>query len=147
MMYRRMILPRIAVAAVLGIALAALSAGCGVAYQAGTMYRAHSMKDSLRAGESSLAIHKRWGEPDIRHDTGADTEIWSYAERANTNDVAAAIFYSSAKEGDRGKFLDLRFVDGKLQSWVETEHTMPAKQSTGLSYSLPIGTASPVTHY
>lgn len=146
-MYKRVRLRRLAVAAVLGIALAVGSAGCGVAYQAGTIYRAHSMKNSLKVGESSLAVHKQWGEPDIRRDIGGDSEVWSYAARANTNDVAAALFYSSAKEGDKGKFLDLKFVDGKLKSWKEAEHTMPSKQSTGLSYSLPLGTASPVTHY
>jgi hypothetical protein len=138
---------RLAVAGAIAMAVALVTTGCGVAYQVGTKYRAHSMKDSLKVGESSLAIHKEWGEPDIRTNIGTDGQVWSYAERANANDVAATIFYTSAKEGDRGKFLDLKFVDGKLESWADAEHTMPSKQGTGFSYGLPVNTSSGISHY
>ncbi len=137
----------LAIAGTMAMAVALVTTGCGVAYQVGTNYRSRSMKDSLKAGESSLAVHKEWGEPDIRTNAGTDTEVWSYAERANTNDVAATLFYTSAKEGDRGKFLDLKFVDGKLESWADAEHTMPPKQGTGISYGLGVGSSSGISHY
>src|SRR5271163_2115808 len=78
--------------------------GCGVAYQAGTEVRAKHMQDSLKAGETMPQVGHAYGEPDIRTDVSADTEIWSYAKRANSNDLAASLFYTAAKEGDKGDF-------------------------------------------
>ena len=122
-------------------------AGCGMAYQAGTELRASHMHDSLKAGESITDVRDRFGEPDIRTDEG-DTEIWSYASRANSNDIAATLFYTSAKSGDNGHFVDLKFVDGKLVSWGDAEHTMPAKRTTGVNYGFTAGrSAQPVTHF
>ena len=67
---------------------------------------------------------------------------------AKNKDIAATIFYTSTKSGDEGKFLDLKFLDGKLVSWAENEHTMPAKQGAGFSYGFgPGGAVSPVQHY
>jgi len=122
--------------------------GCGLAYQAGSKVKTGHMKEELRPGESSLAVHQQWGEPDIRTDKGNDVEIWSYAERANSKDLAATVFYTSVKQGDEGKFLDLKFIDGKLVSWQEADRTMPAKRGTGFNWGLgPGGTATAVQHY
>lgn len=123
-------------------------AGCGVAYQAGTEIKTNHMRDSLKPGESMPEVRERFGEPDIRTDTDSGAEIWSYASRANTNDVAATLFYTSTKSGDNGHFLDLKFVDGKLVSWSDADHTMPAKRSTGINYGFTAGPANqPVTHF
>lgn len=125
-----------------------LICGCGLAYQAGSRIKTSHMKDQLKPGETAIQVHKDWGEPDLRKDTGENTELWSYARRANSNDLAATIFYTSTKSGDEGKFLDLKFVNGKLVSWAEAEHTMPAKQGAGFSYGFgPGGAVSPVQHY
>jgi hypothetical protein len=122
-------------------------AGCGVAYQAGTQLRASHMRDSLKAGESMTEVRDRFGEPDIRTEEG-NAQVWSYASRANSNDIAATLFYTSAKEGDNGHFVDLKFVDGKLVSWSDAEHTMPAKRSTGVNYGFTAGPGSrPVMHF
>ena len=122
--------------------------GCGLAYQAGSRIKTSHMKDQLKPGETVLEIHKAWGEPDLRKDLGANTELWSYARRPNSNDLAATIFYTSTKSGDEGKFLDLKFIDGVLVSWSESERTMPAKQGAGFSYGFgPGGAVSPVQHY
>ncbi|HUY18352.1 MAG TPA: hypothetical protein VMV15_03920 [Candidatus Binataceae bacterium] len=122
--------------------------GCGVAYQAGTEIKTSHMRDSLHAGESMHAVRDRFGEPDIRTDTGSDGEVWSYASRANSNDLAATLFYTSAKSGDKGHFLDLKFVNGKLVSWNNADHTMPAKRGTGINYGFTAGPASqPVSHF
>lgn len=131
---------------ILGLSLAL--AGCGVAYQAGTEIRATHMRDSLKPGESMPEVRERFGEPDIRTDTDSGAEVWSYASRANSNDVAATLFYTSAKSGDSGHFLDLKFVDRKLVSWSDADHTMPAKRNTGINYGFTAGPASqPVTHF
>ncbi|HTW89639.1 MAG TPA: hypothetical protein VMD75_16700 [Candidatus Binataceae bacterium] len=134
--------------AILIVGLSVVLAGCGVAYQAGTEIRANHMRDSLKAGESMPEVRERFGEPDIRTDTDSGAEIWSYASRANSNDVAATLFYTSAKSGDNGHFVDLKFVNGKLVSWSDAEHTMPAKRNTGINYGFTAGPASqPVTHF
>jgi hypothetical protein len=122
--------------------------GCGLAYQAGSKIKTSRMKDQLKPGETTVQVHLDWGEPDLRKDLGKNGQLWSYASRANNKDIAATLFYTSAKSGDEGKFLDLKFLDGKLVSWAETEHTMPAKQGAGFSYGLgPGGAVSPVQHY
>src|SRR5229473_3516957 len=117
-----------------GIALTAIAisagAGCGIFYQAGREARTIHMRGALKAGETPLQVHNDWGEPEMRS-SASEAEIWSYAERANTNDIAATLFYTSAKPGDEGKFLDLKFVGGKLVSWNETKHTLPAKEGGG----------------
>ncbi len=101
--------------------------GCGVAYQASTELRASRMARNLKAGQSEAQVREKWGEPDLRQDSDQDTEIWSYARRSNTNDIAATLLYTNVKEGDQGQFMDLTFVDAKLTSWKETTHTMPTK--------------------
>jgi hypothetical protein len=122
--------------------------GCGLAYQAGSRIKTSHMMDRLRPGATTVQVHKQWGEPDLRKNIGANTQIWSYARRPNSNDLAATIFYTSTKSGDEGKFLDLKFIDGKLVSWSKSEHTMPAKQGAGFSYGFgPGGAVSPVEHY
>ncbi|HEY2524876.1 MAG TPA: hypothetical protein VGI29_07445 [Candidatus Binataceae bacterium] len=119
------------------VALLVALGGCGVAYQASTEVRASRMQRDLKVGESKVDVHDKWGEPDIRQDTDQDTEIWSYAKRSNTNDVAATILYTNTKEGDSGEFVDLTFVDGKLASWKEATHTMPSKTGgPGLSFGV-----------
>jgi hypothetical protein len=119
-----------------------------VAYQAGTEIRAKHMRDSLKAGESMREVRDRFGEPDIRTDTDTGGQIWSYASRANSNDIAATLFYTSAKSGDNGHFVDLKFVDSKLVSWGDADHTMPAKRGTGINYGFTAGQGGhPVTHF
>jgi hypothetical protein len=108
-------------------------AGCGLFYQAASGYRVNKMENTLKPGMSSLEVHQMWGEPDIRNYVNQHSEIWSYAKHANSNDVAAAALYTSAKEGDQGSFLDLKFDDGKLASWNEAAHTMPKKEGAGFS--------------
>lgn len=119
------------------VALAVALGGCGVAYQASTEMRASRMQHDLKVGESTVEVHDQWGEPDIRQDADQDTEIWSYAKRSNTNDVAATLLYTNTKEGDSGEFVDLTFVDGKLTSWKEATHTMPSKTGgPGMSFGV-----------
>jgi hypothetical protein len=126
----------------------ALVNSCGLAYQAGSRVKTDHMKDTLKPGETSLEVHQDWGEPDLRIDNGNNAEIWSYAERANSKDLAATVFYTSAKQGDEGKFLDLKFIDGKLVSWQEAERTMPAKRASGFNWGLgPGGASTAVQHY
>ena len=120
--------------------LAGVITGCGAAYQAETRIRSHRMLDSLKPGESIPQVRKEWGEPDLVTDQGSNAEIWSYASRANTNDLAATVFYTAAKEGDSGEFIDLRFEDGKLVSWSKQEHTMPAKHQ---NYGFSLGPNAP----
>jgi hypothetical protein len=122
--------------------------GCGLAYQAGSRIKTSHMEDTLKPGATTTEIRRDWGEPDLRKDLGANSAIWSYARRPNSNDFAATIFYTSTKSGDESKFLDLKFTDGKLVSWSESERTMPAKQGAGFSYGFgPGGAVSPVTRY
>lgn len=118
------------------------TAGCGVAYQAGTRIKAARMSDTLKEGETSPEVHHAWGEPDIRTYLPGDTEVWSYPYKPNNNDLTAALLYTSSKDGDAGTFLDLKFVGGKLVSWQEAQHTMPLKGHTGLGIGIgggPIG--------
>lgn len=122
--------------------------GCGLAYQAGSRIKTSHMEDRLKVGETAIQVHQDWGEPDLRKDLGEHSEIWSYASHPNNHDVAASVFYTSTKSGDEGKFLDLKFNDGKLVSWSESERTMPAKQGAGFSYGFgPGGAVAPVQHY
>lgn len=123
-------------------------AGCGLFYQAGTRIKASHMADTLKQGESMVDVHKEWGEPDIREYPTQDSEVWSYPYKTNSNDIMAAVVYTTAKEGDKGTFLDLKFVDGRLVSWSEADHTMPPKEGAGLNYGFggvggtqPSGTA------
>ena len=125
-----------------------LATGCGVVYDASAEVRTARMSHALKTGESSLQVHKDWGEPDIRTDVDPTTEVWSYVAMPNSNDVAATVLYTSTKPGDSDKFLDLKFVNGNLVSWNTVERTMPAKRSSGFSYGLgPSGASGPVTHY
>ncbi|MGH8011654.1 MAG: hypothetical protein ACREQ4_04035 [Candidatus Binataceae bacterium] len=122
--------------------------GCGVVYTAGTRIKTADMAHSLKVGESSLQVHKKWGEPDLRTYAKNNTEIWSYAERPNSDDITATLFYTSVKPGDQSKFLDLKFVNGRLDSWKTATRTMPAKQGSGFSYGFgPGGAVSAVKHY
>ena len=100
------------------------------------------MSDSLQVGQTSPQVHHAWGEPDLRTYLPGDTEVWSYPYKPNSNDITAALLYTSSKDGDKGTFLDLKFVGGKLVSWQEAEHTLPAKGRTGISMGIgggPIG--------
>ncbi|MGH7918221.1 MAG: hypothetical protein ACREQE_12180 [Candidatus Binataceae bacterium] len=122
--------------------------GCGVIYTAGSRLKTADMAHSLKVDETSLRVHKKWGEPDLRTNVNSDTEIWSYAERPNSDDITATLFYTSVKPGDQSKFLDLKFVNGRLKSWKTAIRTMPAKQGSGFSYGLgPGGAVSAVKHY
>ncbi len=107
------------------------------------------MADSLQPGESSLDIHRRFGEPDLRQYLPGNTEVWSYPYKPNSNDLTAQLLYTSTKDGDAGTFLDLKFVGGKLVSWMQAEHTMPPKDHTGgLGVGLgggPIGNGTEIT--
>ena len=104
------------------------------------------MQKYLQPGESMLDVHDQWGEPDIRNYVDNHVQVWSYAEKANTNDMTAAIFYTAPKEGDSGRFLDLRFVDGRLASWGETDHAMPQKEGSGFTYGVNLGVPE-TAHY
>ncbi len=123
------------------IVMLAFPAGCGLFYQAASGYRASKMEKSLKPGMTSLEVHQQFGEPDIRNYVNEKTAIWSYAKHANSSDVVAETLYTSAKQGDKGDFLDLKFDDGKLVSWNEATHTMPAKLGGG--FSAGFGGASP----
>jgi hypothetical protein len=128
--------------------LAATFNGCGLAYDASTHARASRMVRRLKPGESSLQVHQNWGEPDLRQYIGRNQQVWSYAIRPNSNDVPATLFYTSTKPGDNGRFLDLKFVDGKLVSWNNAEHTVPAKQGAGFSLGVgPGGGVSNLAHF
>jgi hypothetical protein len=126
--------------------LAIAIAGCGLVYQAHTQARASNMLKTLQTGESSLDVHNSWGEPDIRNYVDDHTQVWSYAKRANTNDLTAELLYTAPKEGDAGRFVDLKFVDGKLASWQEADHQMPEKEGGSFSYGLG-GSPGGTTHY
>src|SRR5260370_42058717 len=108
---------RFASLAILSMAL--ISAGCGVAYQAGTRIKATRMADTLQVGQTSPQVHHSWGEPDLRTYLPGDTEVWSYPYKPNSNDAVAALLYTASKDGDKGTFLDLKFVEGKLASLQE----------------------------
>jgi len=125
-----------------------LTSACGVVYDASAKVHASRMAHDLKAGESTLQVHQDWGEPDLRTNVDPQTEVWSYVATPNSNDIAAALLYTSTKPGDTDKFLDLKFVEGKLVSWNTVEHTMPAKRGTGFNYGLgPSGGSGPVSHY
>jgi hypothetical protein len=129
--------PHFVAVSIFVLSLAFALGGCGVAYQASTEVRASRMQRNLKVGESTVDVHQQWGEPDLRSEADQDTEIWSYAKRSNTNDIAATLLYTNTKEGDRGEFVDLTFVDGKLASWKQATHTMPSKTGgPGLSFGI-----------
>jgi len=129
-------------------------AACGVFYQAGTRIKASHMSDQLKPGESMPEIHNKFGEPSLRQYPSDTTEVWSYAYKPNSNDITAALLYTSTKEGDKGTFLDLKFTDGKLVSWSEAEHVMPPKERSGFGAGIngsaimgPGNTSSQSSHY
>ncbi len=96
------------------------------------------MLESRKPGQTMPEIRQEYGQPDIINDQDPNTEVWSYATRPNSNDIAATLLYTAAKEGDSGQFLDLRFVDGKLVSWSKQQHTMPSKRhSFGIGFGAP----------
>jgi outer membrane protein assembly factor BamE (lipoprotein component of BamABCDE complex) len=105
------------------------------------------MTNWLQPGQTMTEVRDKFGEPDIRRDFGENGQVWSYAERANSNDVTATILYTSAKEGDTGKFIDVSFVNGKVTTWKQGEHTMPPKQGTSFGYSIGPPTPSGASHY
>ena len=123
------------------------AAACGVAYEAASSYRANRMSKDLRAGMSMADVHRTWGEPDIRAYPDSSSEIWSYAKHANTDDPTAALLYTASKPGDRGTFLDLKFMNGLLASWDEAQHTMPLKQGGGFSIGTGGTGAGAGTHF
>lgn len=136
------------------LALTLIATGCGLFYQAGSRVKAARISSDIKPGESMVDIHNQFGEPSLRTYTNDTTEIWSYADKPNSNDVAAALLYTSTKEGDKGTFLDLKFVDGKLVSWTEAEHTMPAKERSGFAAGINApaitgvgGTSNEANHY
>src|SRR5260370_1390557 len=96
---------------IVGLALALALGGCGVAYQASTEVRASRMQRDLKVGESAVDVHQKQGEPDLPSDAAQDPEIWGYAKRSNTNDVAATPLYTNTKAGDQGESLALIFVE------------------------------------
>jgi len=106
-------------------------------------------EDQLKPGETTLQVHKEWGEPDLRKDLGAEfgaMELRPGARTATTWRRRSSTPRPSP--ANEGKFLDLKFIEGKLVSWSESERTMPAKQGAGFSYGLgPGGAVSPVQHY
>jgi hypothetical protein len=113
--------------------------GCGIAYQAAAERRANKMENQLTPGLTMAQVRQTFGQPDIEDQTDETTEVWSYAKHANSNDVTAEVFYTSAKEGDAGTFEDLKFVDGKLVSWGEGQHTMAEKDSSPVSTNFGLG--------
>jgi hypothetical protein len=121
--------------------------GCGLFYQAASGYRANQLEKHLQAGMGMPEVHQTWGEPDIRNFVDAHTEVWSYAKHANSNDPTAAVLYTSAKAGDQGSFVDLKFIDGKLIAWNEATHTMPAKESGGIGLGLGGAPQTGTVHY
>jgi len=127
--------------------LLTMPSGCGLFYQAASGYRANQMEKRLQPGMMMPEVHQTWGEPDIRNFVDAHTEVWSYAKHANSNDATAAVLYTSAKEGDQGSFVDLKFVDGKLIAWNEATHTMPKKEGSGLGLGLGGAPQSGTVHY
>jgi hypothetical protein len=129
------------------LAISITLTACGALYQAHTAFRTSRMLRSLEPGQTALDVHNRWGEPDIRNYVDSRIEIWSYAERPNTNDVTAELLYTAPKEGDQGRFLDLKFIDGKLSSWAEEDHRMPPKEGSGFSYGVGGGPVGGPVHY
>ncbi len=125
------------------VLIATAIGGCGVVYQAGTRINAARMSDDLKVGETMPEVHNKWGEPDIREYPSANTEVWSYAYKPNSDDALAAVLYTSSKEGDKGTFLDLKFIGGKLVSWAEVSHTMPPKQRGGFNAGLSAPSIAP----
>jgi hypothetical protein len=121
--------------------------GCGLFYQAASGYRANKMETNLKPGMGMPEVHQTYGEPDIRNFVDAHNEIWSYAKHANNSDVTAAVLYTSAKAGDQGTFIDLKFLDGKLVSWNEATHTMPAKEGAGFSAGFGGAPQTGTIHY
>ena len=116
-----------------------LAAGCGLAYQAAAEHRAAKMDQQLQPGLTFAQVAEKFGQPDIEDKPDDTTEIWGYAKRTNRGDLMAELTYTSAKEGDAGTFEDLKFVDGKLVSWSEGQHTMAEKESSDVTVSFGRG--------
>src|SRR5260370_7087635 len=76
--------PRFAMLAILSMAL--ISAGCGLAYQAGTRLKATRMSDTLQVGQTSPQVHHSWGEPDIRTYLPGETKAWTYPYKPTPTD-------------------------------------------------------------
>jgi hypothetical protein len=129
------------------LVLLAAAGGCGLFYQTASEYRAHQMENHLQLGMGMPEVHQMWGEPDIRKFVDAHTEVWSYAKHANSNDVTSTVLYTSAKEGDQGSFVDLKFLDGKLIAWNEATHTMPKKEGGGIGMGLGGAPQGGTVHY
>ncbi|MGH7863648.1 MAG: hypothetical protein ACREQB_01565 [Candidatus Binataceae bacterium] len=123
------------------LALSVLTSGCGLFYHAGTRIRASYLTDSLKAGQSTVDVRNKWGEPDIRQYPDDRKQIWSYAYKPNSNDVLG-VFYTSTISGDRGTFVDLEFVENRLVTWTEAEHVVPEKAGGGFSYGITGGSGS-----
>ena len=121
------------------ITMTIFAAGCGVAYQAAAEHRAAKMQEQLQVGMTPGQVAKQFGQPDIETHVDDSNEVWSYAKRANSNDVTAEMLYTSAKAGDAGTFEDLKFTDGKLASWGEAQHTLNQKEGSGLEVGLSYG--------
>jgi hypothetical protein len=130
---------RLALVAAVLVATTIFSAGCGLSYQAASAIRANKMERDLKPGETIAQVQRKFGEPDIVDRPDDRTEILSYAKHANSDDVAAEILYTSAKEGDKGTFEDLKFTDGNLVSWGEAQHTMPPKERSEITTTLGYG--------
>jgi len=134
-------------------ALAGVLSGCGLLYQGHSGYRAQRMEEQVAPGESMREVHDQFGEPDIRAYPDQTTEIWSYAKSSNQNDVTAKLLYTAARAGDAGTFVDVKFVDGKVVSVNEANHTMPTKLGSGFSAGLGSpsvghsGGIGPTSHY
>ena len=73
----------------------------------------------------------RAGHPQLRRPDG--TEVWSYAKHAQQQRITAALLYTSAKEGDQGTFLDLKFV-GRQAGVMErgSAHDAAEGRATGI---------------
>jgi len=133
--------------------LAGLLSGCGLLYQGASGYRAQRMEQQVTPGESMREVHDRFGEPDIRACPDQTTEIWSYAKSSNNGDITAKLLYTASREGDAGTFVDVKFIDGKVVSVNEANHTMPTKLGSGFSAGLGgpsvghPGGIGPTSHY
>ena len=130
---------RLVPVAIILVAAMIFAAGCGLSYQAASEYRANKMERELKTGDTIAQVQAKFGEPDIEERPDDRTEIWSYAKHANSDDVAAEILYTSAKAGDQGTFEDLKFTNGSLVSWGQSQHTMPPKERSEITTTLSYG--------
>ena len=122
-------------------------AGCGLFYQAASGYRANQMEKILKPGMTSLEVHQTWGEPDIRNYVDRAHRDLELCQTRQQRRCDGGRPYTSAKQGDKGSFLDLKFDDGKLVSWNEATHTMPAKEGSGFSAGIGGASQGGTVHY